>query len=270
MRPSLRFSSQTGVSPRVLTTECEGASRARSWCPTSVTDLLRPPSTCFPTDSERCWSTTSRYVLKQFYLIIRPTDHCVPFFNRNSNVLWWSTDDTAPRSPTPSHPRSARTLSNALVNSPSSWLTATLASEPKRTSKRVLYFKIVKFLVTKIFLTPTTRLCLLWILGHFRDSQWFYPTSSQWSGLHLTGVIGSDLSSLHQHMGPSGQWQQLNLSQHWIWLRQLTAWFHFLCKHIRQAMSGQRGHISSWSIQLFHIKCHCFRLGWQVSWRFIH
>ena len=58
----LTIFSQTGASPRVLTIECEDASRAKFWCPTSVMVPQRPPSICFPPVSERCSFTTWRYV----------------------------------------------------------------------------------------------------------------------------------------------------------------------------------------------------------------
>merc|ERR1711934_1023040 len=50
----------TGGSLKVLTTECEDASRECTLCPTSVSVLPRPQSTCYQLVSEKFLYTTSR------------------------------------------------------------------------------------------------------------------------------------------------------------------------------------------------------------------
>lgn len=164
--PSFSFLfSQAGVSPRVLTTECVGVSRARFWCPTLVTALPRQRSTCSPMDSERSSSTMSRYVvcllrfsaLDNLWQIIHfPNVFCF----RNWKFSWWWTADTVRKSPTRSHLRSARTLSSVLVNSPSSWPMEMLASVPKRTSKIHVYIlKTCKMFNVSLNFLTITHLC---------------------------------------------------------------------------------------------------------------
>lgn len=108
--------SPTGVSRKVLITECAVASRVSTWCPTSVTDRTSAPAICCPTDSRSSWSTTSA-----------------------SWRCWWCrTVSTAPKSPTPCRPRSASRLSSAPSSWPSPWRTRTAVCARRRTSKLLL------------------------------------------------------------------------------------------------------------------------------------